>query len=532
MRIKEATLLKRKNPKKLLFVGTILLVLLLSAAIILSIEILNNPNVYSGVYLDGVHLGGLSEDKLKDYLQNKYEVDFSSMEISIFHKNYQSVVTFADLNARVNVQSVYNRIIGSGRQGNLFQRLAEIYRLRKEHLYLETEVTLDTNTLTQLIEDVYQKTYVPAGSPSLLLLEDSVFLRSGSNGYAVNRGELEKRITGQVKQLKPGTVIVPVVEIPPEKVDIDTFYTQIIQEGQDASYELYNGEVRIIPETMGRKLDKAAFLSAVAELEAKSGKYPYELKLPVEFIPPQKTSQMLEESLFRDELAKYQTTFPLKTDNDKARAVNIRLAVEAFDGKILMPGETFSFNDVVGKRTTQKGYQKAIVYSPNGISMGVGGGICQASSTLYNACLLANLKIDERNAHFYTVPYVPLGRDAAVSYGIEDYKFTNNTAWPLKINGKVANGEVVVTLLGTDEDPELEVVIQSTVLKIIPFEKKTVEDKSLSPGSSVVVQPGSDGAVVDTFFTLKRGKDIISSYKLHTTSYKQLPEIINIGPKN
>ena len=125
-----------------------------------------------------------------------------------------------------------------------------------------------------------------------------------------------------------------------------------------------------------------------------------------------------------------------------------------------------------------------------------------------------------------------MGRDAAVSYGIEDYKFTNNTAWPLKINGKVANGEVVVTLLGTDEDPELEVVIQSTVLKIIPFEKKTVEDKSLSPGSSVVVQPGSDGAVVDTFFTLKRGKDIISSYKLHTTSYKQLPEIINIGPKN
>jgi vancomycin resistance protein YoaR len=532
MRINEATSFTRKNPKKLLLVGTIFLVLLLSAAIILSIEILNNPNVYSGVYLDGIHLGGFSEDKLKDYLRDKYGLDFSSMELSIFHKSYPSVVTFADLNTRVDVQAVFNRIISSGRQGNLFQRLAEIYRLHHDHLYLETEVAIDTNALTQLIDDVYQKTYTPAGSPSLLLLEDSVFLRSGSSGYAVNKEELKKRIIAQVKQLKPGVVIVPVDEIRPERVDVDSFYNQIVQEGKDASYKLDNGEIRIIPETMGRKLDKAAFLSSVAELEAKSGKYPYEVKVPVEFIPPQKTSQMLEESLFRDELAKYQTTFPLKTDNDKARAENIRLAVKAFDGTVLMPGETFSFNEVVGKRTTQKGYQKAIVYSSNGISTGVGGGICQASSTLYNACLLANLKIDERNAHFYTVPYVPLGRDAAVSYGIEDYKFTNNTAWPLKIIGKVMKDEVVVTLLGTDEDPELEVVIQSTVLKTIPYEKKTVEDKSLSPGRSVVVQPGSDGAVVDTFFTLKRGKDIISSYKLHTTSYKQLPEITNVGPKD
>lgn len=532
MRIKEASLFTRKNPNKLLLGGIALLVLLLCTAVLLSAEILNNPNVYSGVYLDGVHLGGLSEEKLKDYLRDKYEVDFSSMELSVFHKSYPSVVTFSDLDARVNVQSVFNRIIDSGRKGNLFQRLAEIYRLHKEHVYLETEVSLDANALTKLIDDIYQKTYVPAGSPSLLLLEDSIFLQSGSSGYAVNREQLKKRITEQVKQLKPGIVIVPVDELLPERVDVDAFYNEIVQEGRDASFELVNGEIRIIPETMGRKLDKAAFLSSVAELEAKSGKYPYELKLPVEFIAPGKTSELLEEALFRDELSTYVTTFPLKTDNDKARAENIRLAVKAFDGKILLPGETFSFNDVVGKRTTAKGYQKAIVYSPNGISTGVGGGICQASSTLYNACLMANLKIDERNPHFFTVPYVPLGRDAAVSYGIEDYRFTNDTAWPIKINGKVNKDQVVVTLEGTDEDPDLEVVIQSTVLKIIPFEKKSVEDKSLSPGSSVVVQPGSDGAVVDTFFTLKRGKDVISSYKLHTTSYKQLPEITNTAPKD
>ncbi len=530
MRIKGFKLFN--NQKKLLLVGIIIFAVLLSGAIFLSAKILNNPNVYSGVYLDGVHLGGMKTEDLKDYLQKKYEGSLASLELNIFHKSYPSVVTFGDLNVQVNNQATLKRILDSGRQGNIFQRLTEIYRLHKEHIYLETEVSLDATAVNKLVEDVYSKTYVPAGSPSLLLLDDGVFLQSGPAGYAVDREKLKERIAEQVKQLKSGIVIVPVEEVLPERVDVDSFYSQIFQEGKDASFELSDGEIKIIPEIPGRKLDKAAFLSSVAELEAKSGKYPYELKLPVEYIQPQRTAKMIEESLFRDELSTYQTTFPLKTDNDKARAVNIRLAVEAFDGTILLPGETFSFNNVVGKRTTQKGYQKAIVYSINGISMGVGGGICQASTTLYNACLQANLKVDERNPHFFTVAYVPLGRDSAVSYGIEDLKFTNTTNWPIKIDGKVLKDQVVVSLKGTDEDPDLEVVIQSSVLKTIPFEKKTVEDKSLSKGSSVVVQPGTDGAVVDTFYTLKRGKEVISSYKLHTTSYKALPEITHIAPKN
>lgn len=531
MRIKGLKLFDGKNQKKLLLAGIFLFALLLTGAIFLSTKILNNPNVYSGVFLDGIHLGGMSEDKLKDYLQHKYEVNLSSMELSIFHKSYPSVVTFGDLNAHVNSQVVFNKIVDFGRQGNLFQRLSEIYRLHKEHNYLKTEVFMDTNAVTQLIEDVYHKTYVPAGSPSLLLLEDSVFIQSGQCGYAVNREKLKERIVEQVKQLKSGVVIVPVEEILPERVDIDSFYDRIIQEGQDASFELNNGEIRIIPEKMGRKLDKATFLSSVAELEAKSGKYPYELKLPVEFIQPQRTAQMIEESLFRDELSKYQTTFPLKTENDKARSENIRLAVKAFDGTILLPGETFSFNNVVGRRTSGKGYQKAIIYTDNGISTGLGGGICQASTTLYNACLQANLKIDERYPHLYTVAYVPLGRDASVSFGTVDFRFTNTTGWPVKIDGKVLKDKVVISLKGTFEEPVPEVVIQSSVLKTIPFEKKYVEDKSLLPGNSVVVQPGMDGAVVDTFYTLKKGKDIISSYKLHTTSYQALPEIIHIAPK-
>ncbi len=517
--------------KKLLLAGVILIVVLLSVTIFLSAKILTNPYIYSGVYLDGVHLAGLSEDKLKEYLQSRYELDLSSMELNIFHKNYPLTVSFKELNVHINTQSIINQVMGAGRKGNFIQRLAEIHRLQKDHVYLQAEVFMDTNAVDRLIDDIYENTYISAGSPTLLLLEDSVYLQSGSSGYAVKREVLKERIIRQVEQLQPGIVIVPVEEVLPVRVDIDAFYEQIVQQAQDASIELVDGEIRIIPEVIGRALDKAAFLSSVAELEAKSGKYPFELQLPVEITKPQKTAQLMKESLFRDELSSYQTTFPVKTENDKARAENIRLAVKAIDGTILLPGETFSFNTVVGQRTAAKGYKTANTYSSAGISSAIGGGVCQVSTTLYNVCLLANMKIDERNPHIYTVSYVPLGRDAAVSFGTEDFRFTNNTAWPVKITGKTSGNQIEFSLSGTNEDPELEVVIQPTVAKVIPFTTEYVEDKSLAKGKSVVKQAGMNGAVVDTFYTLKKGKTVISSSKLHTTTYRALPEIIHVAPE-
>lgn len=526
---------KKNSGKKMskLFLGLVVLfVILLATTMYLSARLLGNPLVYSGVYLDGVHLGGLDKESLENYLLDKYGTDISSNELNIFHKDYALTVTFKDLNVTVSSHTIFNRIYNAGRQGNFFQRLIEIYRLQKYHSYFETEVFMDMTMVDRLIEDIYDHTYTAAGSPSLFLLDDGVYLHSGECGYAVNRDKLRTRIVEQVRQLRSGTVIVPVDKILPAKVDIDAFYSQIVQQEQDAYVEVTGGEVRVVPEVVGRALDKATFLSCVAELEAKSGKYPYEMKLPVEFIYPEKTVQIIKESLFRDKLSSYSTSFPVKTESDRKRAENIRLAVKAINGTVLLPGETFSFNDTVGMRTSAQGYQEANIYTSSGITTGIGGGVCQVSSTLYNACLEANMKIEERNPHIYTVAYVPLGRDAAVAYGSEDLRFTNSTGWPVRINGTVSGNEVSFTLEGTVEDPSLEVVIQPSVLKIIPYTTEYIEDETLAAGSSVIKQEGMNGAVVDTFFTLRSGKNIISSYKLHTTTYNPLPEIILVPPGN
>lgn len=133
----------------------------------------------------------------------------------------------------------------------------------------------------------------------------------------------------------------------------------------------------------------------------------------------------------------------------KGRSTNIRLATEAIDGTVLQPGEIFSLNGVVGKRTAAKGYQKAIIFQNGKQVEGLGGGVCQVSSTVYGAVLYADLKVTERSSHQFQVSYTPVSQDAAVYYGSQDFKFVNNTDHPIKIAASSGSGSLTVTIYGT-----------------------------------------------------------------------------------
>lgn len=149
-------------------------------------------------------------------------------------------------------------------------------------------------------------------------------------------------------------------------------------------------------------------------------------------------------SSFTRVYAKYSSKYV----NNKDRTTNLRIASKAIDGTVLMPGETFSFNKVVGKRTAAKGYKKAHVFNgPNASSMGIGGGVCQVASTIFNTVLISNLKVKERHQHSQRVAYVPLGRDAAIYWPSQDLKFTNNTNYPIKIKMVVKDGVISCTFL-------------------------------------------------------------------------------------
>ncbi|MBP3284530.1 MAG: VanW family protein [Clostridia bacterium] len=141
-------------------------------------------------------------------------------------------------------------------------------------------------------------------------------------------------------------------------------------------------------------------------------------------------------------------TFSTKiTDKTPERFNNIELGVSSLNGAIIKPGETFSFNDRIGRRTSEKGYEKAIIFDGHGNKeKGLGGGICQISSTLYNAALAANLEIIERHEHSRDVPYIEEGKDATVSYGAEDLKIKNSLDRSVRISAKVENNELKIQI--------------------------------------------------------------------------------------
>lgn len=218
---------------------------------------------------------------------------------------------------------------------------------------------------------------------------------------------------------------------------LDEVKKQVDQPAENAKQKRFGGE--ITPEKVGRKMDVKTVNSWLSDLKPYINK-PQEIPtIPVEPLITTEDLKQVDKKLIGD----YRTRFDGSNHN---RTTNIRLASKEINNLILMPGEEFSFNRVVGQRTAERGYKPAAVIVKGEYSEGIGGGICQVSSTLYNSVDEAGLKITRRISHSKEVTYVPPGRDATVSWGGPDFRFKNNLDKPILIKIKVqANSMVVYT---------------------------------------------------------------------------------------
>lgn len=169
-------------------------------------------------------------------------------------------------------------------------------------------------------------------------------------------------------------------------------------------------------------------------------------------------------------------SFSTRYSNNPDRTTNLRLASNAMTGKVLMPGEVFSFNSIVGQRTAARGYKNAAIYADGTVQDGLGGGICQVVTTLYNAVVHADLEITDRRNHMFVPSYAQPGFDATVAYGSQDFKFKNSRDYPVKIVSSVENGICQVTVYGLKTDDEYDVTIEAEIIKTIP--KKTASGQT------------------------------------------------------
>lgn len=302
---------------------------------------------------------------------------------------------------------------------------------------------------------------------------------------------------------------------------LDEFIVKHSRPSQPAKVYLRNGRIIREYEITPFRLDKEKMSKVILDA-VESNKTVFEI--PMVESPPRISRKDLDK--ITDVVSSYTTKFSTAKVN---RTSNIRLAASFINGTLLMPGETFSYNDTVGERLASRGFKVAGIYANGRTDEGLGGGICQVSTTLYNAALLANLKIVQRQNHSMPVPYVPLGRDATVDYGNIDLKFQNSSETPIAIVSEVDGGSITFKILGTKQN-DTSVEIITTGHSSWGNAVKTTFDPNVAPGKTVVVEKGSIGRRCVTWRIVKQNGVEIKREDLGTSIYRAWPKIVAKGP--
>lgn len=304
---------------------------------------------------------------------------------------------------------------------------------------------------------------------------------------------------------------------------IAQWQSKIERPARNATIRMATGA--IVPEQQGYRLEVDTLRSMILQSLMKNEDAT--ITLPVTNLYPEVSATDLASMGIHEVISTYTTVFDSQNDN---RVANIKLAATKVNGRILYPGKTFSFNDVVGPREKSYGFKEAIEIADGEFVPGVGGGICQLSSTLYNAVILANLDIVERYNHSRTLPYVPAGRDATVAFGTLDFKFVNNLAEPLLIVAEVHGNELMVGIFGQHpmaEKVDIVAVNQEAILPQIINQ----QDDSLYLGETKLEKQGIPGVAVTIMRVVRLKGQLVKQEILSKDRYLAEDTILNFGTK-
>lgn len=422
-----------------------------------------------------------------------------------------------DLDYTAYAQSVYDRSQG---QSGFFQGgwsfLAHLFHSQgAKGVYLEPDETVFRQKLSELAQTFSR----PAQDTSYEVGQDSLTVTRELDGLAVTEADLEQPIREALSSEADGAVYVDAAILPAQTLSAQDIHDAVAGSMKNAGYDAATDS--ITPEQAGAEFDVA---EAQSLLDAAS---PGEtVEIPADIQQPHVTAAELKDVLFRDVLGQCRT----HVSGTSARINNVKLSAAACNGVVLNTGDVFSYNATTGQRTTAKGYQAAPAYVGGETVDEVGGGVCQTSSTIYYACLRANLEITERYAHRYVPAYIDWGMDATVSWGGPDYKFTNNTDYPIKIVATYSGGYLTVKILGTNVDGTY-VKMTNEVLSKTNWETVYKDDETLPAGTEKVTTTPYTGYKVKSYRNVYSadGKLISSTYEA-TSDYKVRNKVISRGP--
>ena len=447
---------EKKNPLSILGILLfIIITILVIAFLIFTGYNALNQTIISGVYIQDLNVSNMSKSDAKEQLET-YIQNSLPEEITLKHGDYQATISLSQIDVSFDVKGAINNAYNVGRQGNLFQNNFYVLTTMFGKVNISPKLNLDEEQLTQNLNEISTQLPDKVIESSYYIEDNNLIITNGKKGNVVDIEATIERIKSAVSNFNiiNDPIEIVVKEQQPQAIDIDKIHNEIYKDPKDAYYT--QDPFAVYPSENG--LD---FNISIEEAKNMLGdQSAEEYTIPLKTLYPNVTTNMIGTEAFPDLLSEYSTKY---STYDRDRTTNLQLAANKINGTVLMPGETFSYNKVVGERTIAAGYKEAPIYVSGEVVDGLGGGICQITSTLYNAVVYANLEVTQRSNHQFVPSYVSASRDATVVYGSIDFQFKNNRNYPIKITCSVSGGIAKFQIFGLRQDDDYQVEISSYV---------------------------------------------------------------------
>ena len=510
---------KRKWIPIAILIGIIFIIGILISTIFAFANI-NKNTIVSGVKIEGIDVSGLSAEEAKGKLETIYTEKLET-EIPVQYNEYETTINANLFETKYNIEDAVKKAVEIGKEGNIFENNYKILFALIGKQDIKVEMQLNEEAAKKIIEDLGTNLPGVVIESSYYIEDNKLIITKGQAGVKIDTDKLLEELKEKLKGTEKITdyITIPVTEEQPTAIDIDKIHEEIYKEVKDAYYTQNPFEIH--PEEEGIDFDVEAAKKALEE-----DKEEYEIDLKI--TKPKVTTSQIGTEAFPDQLATFRTNYD---GGDKDRTTNLQLACNKINGKVVMPNETFSYNKTLGARTAAAGYKNAKVYEAGQVVDGIGGGICQISTTLYNAVLRANLEIVERRNHQFVTSYVEAGMDATVVYGMTDFKFKNTRKYPVKIIASAKNGVATVSVYGIKESEEYTFSFRTVTVSTIPTSTKYIDDATLPVGTEKVKQKGANGKKTETYMTKMLNGKIVETKILSRDTYDAMQRIVLRGTK-
>lgn len=482
----------------------------------------DNETIFSGISIQGIDVSNLTIDEAKKKVSSIIGNHISE-EISLQHNDFQTVILPEQFGVSFDVDSAVEQAYYIGKSDNLIKNNYTILSLLLKNYNISPSINYDEDLLNSLIDSINAQLPDRVVNPGYSIDGTNLVITSGKDGILISSSDLKDEILSFLNDIssKNETINIPVNNVGAEPINLDAIYKDIFKLPVDASYT--TNPYVVYPSSNG--LD---FAISMEDAKAIISNQQDEYTIPLKITYPNVTTKQIGNEAFPDLLSQFSTSF---TSSGYNRSNNIILSSAKLNGLVLMPGEEFSYNQAVGQRTKAAGFRKAGAYSNGKVVQEVGGGICQVSSTLYNAVLYANLEIVERTNHYFNPGYVKAGLDATVSWGGPDFRFRNNRNYPIRIVTDTSGKKLKVYIYGLKTDDDCTVVLDPRYISSVPYKTTYQNDASLATGETRVVSSGSNGCKTATYkYVYDKNGTLISSECISRDTYSPHNKVVAVGP--